>query len=133
MCNQNTVGGPPPLIGQRNSSASSGTSGSSNLISGMMRPTHSSHSRTPVTTPPNMVMGFNMHNLQSGQSNQQQQIPATQVNIHLHKFVLFILIHLPNNVIRCRIQYKIIILCLYIILIVTYIVFFFFQLYDMSS
>lgn len=80
MCNQNSHGGPPPLIGQRGNSSSSVPSGSSNLIPGVMRPSHGSHSRTPVTTPPNMVMGFNLHNLQSGQSN-QHQIPMTQVTI----------------------------------------------------
>lgn len=82
MCNQNSLGGPPPLIGQRGNNSTNSSSGTSNLMSGVMRPSHSSHSRTPVNTPPNMVMGFNMHNLQSGQSN-QHQIPMTQVIIYI--------------------------------------------------
>ncbi|CAL1290996.1 unnamed protein product [Larinioides sclopetarius] len=78
MCSQSAHGGPPPLIGQRSSNSSSGTSLSSNLMSSMMRPSHNSSSRTPVTTPPNMVMGYNLHNLQQSVQSTQHQISMPQ-------------------------------------------------------
>ncbi|XP_054716657.1 transcriptional repressor p66-alpha-like [Uloborus diversus] len=82
MCNQSAHGGPPPLIGQRCNNTTGGNSSntsSSNLMSGMMRPgSHNSVSRTPVTTPPNMVMGYNLHNLQQSVQNNQHQLSMTQ-------------------------------------------------------
>ncbi|KAG8196855.1 hypothetical protein JTE90_027567 [Oedothorax gibbosus] len=76
LSNQNSHGGPPPLIGQRGSNSTS--SSSSNLMSSLMRSSHNSSSRAPVTTPPNMVMGYNLHNLQ--QSNQHQISSMNQAN-----------------------------------------------------
>ncbi|KFM78493.1 Transcriptional repressor p66 alpha, partial [Stegodyphus mimosarum] len=78
MCSQNAHGGPPPLIGQRVNSTSASSSVSSNMMAGMMRPSHNSVSRTPVTTPPNMVMGYNLHNMQQSVPSNQHQIPMTQ-------------------------------------------------------
>ncbi|GFU04889.1 hypothetical protein NPIL_8651 [Nephila pilipes] len=80
MCSQNAHGGPPPLIGQRGSNATSGSSMSSNLMNSMMRPSHNSSNRTPVTTPPNMVMGYNLHNLQQSVQSNQHQISMPQNN-----------------------------------------------------
>ncbi|XP_042902008.1 transcriptional repressor p66 alpha isoform X2 [Parasteatoda tepidariorum] len=80
ICNQNAHGAPPPLIGQRGNNSTSGSTVSSNIMGNMMRNSHNSISRTPVTTPPNIVMGYNMHNLsQSAQSN-QHQLPINQAS-----------------------------------------------------
>lgn len=82
ICNQGAHGAPPPLVAQR-ASSNSGSSVPINMITGMMRPSqssisgHGSLARTPVTTPPNMVMGYPLQNLQ-GIPSSQHQIPITQ-------------------------------------------------------